>query len=65
MCVTWLVRRRSWCARRMEGHSKRVTAIAVSPDGRNVYSSSLDNTVKQWNASTGAVRAVAVAMLCV
>jgi uncharacterized protein YjbI with pentapeptide repeats len=43
----------------MEGHSDLVWAVAVSPDGRFVYSGSYDKTVKQWEASDGAVRAAA------
>ncbi len=42
-----------------EGHSDWVMALAVSPDGRFVYSGSHvhDKTVKQWDAATGEVRA--------
>ncbi len=47
----------------MEGHSDCVRAVCVSADGRFVYSGSDDKTVKQWEASTGAVRSVAL-LLC-
>jgi WD40 repeat protein len=36
------------------GHSDRATAVAWSPDGKDVVSSSLDNTIQVWDASTGA-----------
>ncbi len=42
--------------RTLEGHSAMIRAIAVSPDGLFVYSGGDDATVKQWNASLGAVR---------
>ncbi len=50
-CVTWLAQL-IWT---MKGHSNPVNAVAVSPDGRFVYSGSQDETVKQWEASSGAV----------
>jgi WD40 repeat protein len=43
----------------MEGHSGGVHAVAVSPDGRFLYFGGYDETVKQWEASSGTVRAVA------
>ncbi len=54
--------------RTMEGHAGAVHALAVSPDGRFVFSGSHDKTAKQWEASSGAVSAVAswgAAAVCV
>jgi serine/threonine protein kinase len=41
--------------RTLEGHTSNVFALAYSPDGKTLASGSVDNTVKLWNASTGAV----------
>lgn len=38
------------------GHSKRVRAIDVSPDGRSIVTGSQDGFVILWDASTGAVK---------
>ncbi|MEA2496437.1 MAG: hypothetical protein QOJ29_4348 [Thermoleophilaceae bacterium] len=35
------------------GHSAEVTAVAWSPDGRYVATTSLDRTVRLWNPATG------------
>ncbi len=56
----------------MEGHFGGVNAVAVSPDGRFVYSGSYDKTVKRcltgyvkpWKASSGTVRPVAWRCCC-
>ncbi len=44
----------------MEGHSSAINALAVSPDGRFLYTGSDDSTVKQWETSTGTVRELAM-----
>ena len=38
---------------RLEGHSERVTALCVLPDGR-LASGSYDNTIRLWDVATGA-----------
>ena len=38
----------------MEGHSHYVWSVAYSPDGTKIVSGSYDNTIKIWDANTGA-----------
>ena len=43
-----------WQVRTLQGHSNRVTSVAISVDGKRVVSASWDNTVKIWDAETRA-----------
>jgi WD40 repeat protein len=40
----------------LEGHAEAVIALAVSQDGRFVFSGSRDKTARQWEVSGGEVR---------
>jgi WD40 repeat protein len=42
----------------LEGHTDRVNAVAVAPDGSWLASGSSDHTVRIWDAATGRERAV-------
>ena len=37
----------------LTGHSRDVTSVAYSPDGKHIVSGSEDKTVKIWDSSTG------------
>ncbi len=42
----------------LTGHTKKVVAVAVSPDGTQIATASWDRTVRLWNAETGATVSV-------
>ncbi len=41
----------------LTGHTNWITAIAFSPDGKTLASSSLDRTIKLWNIPSGILKA--------
>ena len=55
----WLIRsppmEETWTGRlqTLEGHSGEVNSVAFSPDGKQLVTSSMDKTVKIWDAGTG------------
>ena len=41
------------CLKTLEGHSKEVYAVSITPDGRRAVSGGVDKTVRVWNLETG------------
>jgi WD40 repeat protein len=37
----------------LKGHSKAVTSVAYSPDGKHIVSGSGDHAIRIWDAATG------------
>lgn len=46
------------CLASLNGHTKKILAIAVSPDSMRVLTVSLDNTARVWDRKTGQIIAV-------
>src|SRR5579883_823943 len=45
---------RGWhCVHTLTGHTRWVTAVAISPDGQTIASAGLDDSIKIWHRSTG------------
>ena len=42
-----------WQVHTLAGHSRDVTSVAISADGKRVVSGSEDKTVKIWDLETG------------
>jgi len=42
----------------LRGHTSDVNSVAVSPDGKTLFSSSSDNTVRIWDLNSGSCSAV-------
>ncbi|NIM15197.1 MAG: TIR domain-containing protein [Candidatus Aminicenantes bacterium] len=42
--------------RTLEGHSRSVNAVAITPDGQAAVSASSDNTLKVWDLTSGTLR---------
>ena len=50
---TWNKLEKISLANTLSGHSKRVSSIAMTPDGQLIASASEDKTIKLWNLRTG------------
>src|SRR5262249_48053059 len=44
-----------WTLTPQTGHSSEVCAVAISPDGNRIVSGSADNSIKIWDARSGAL----------
>lgn len=64
MFLEWINRPAHWeppaCLMTLQGHTERVTSVALSGDGRTIVSGSYNNTVKVWDAESGVCRATHV-----
>ena len=53
MLIGWLI---GWQVLMvLEGHTRKVVAVAISPDGAKIVSGSDDKTVRVWSMETGEV----------
>jgi WD40 repeat protein len=44
----------------LEGHEAAILAVGFSPDGKSLYSFSLDGSLRVWDAATGAAQGVVI-----
>ena len=49
----------------LEGHTRKVLAVAISTDGAKIVSGSADNTVRVWSMETGEVPVSSIRLIVV
>ena len=58
--LEWFNRPNHWeppaCLMTLQGHTRYVTSVAISADGRTIVSGSGDKTIKVWDTESGACR---------
>jgi WD40 repeat protein len=51
---TWDISGEIGAQRLLKGHTAAVTSVAISADGKSIFSGATDGQVRQWNAASGA-----------